>query len=142
MAETPLEALQLLCDDRSTTNTPAWGYLFPAQTRWSYYSAGAPNVVVTSFAIAALTEAAGALGIESFATRAQSAGAWILEQLFDLRQGIFVYRVDGDVLIHKANLLGARAVHQVGLHSEWLAPRLSARCGGTLEAQQAGGSWP
>ena len=38
----------------------AWGYPFDVQTRWSFYPAGSPNVVVTSFAVQGLLEGAAA----------------------------------------------------------------------------------
>ena len=142
MAEAALDALALLCDDRSTSDHPAWGYPFPVQTRWSYYPAGAPNVVVTSFAIAALTEAADVLGVESFCTRARNAATWVLDQLFDEQQGIFVYHRGSDALIHNANLLGARALPHGGLEVESTNFAIEQALVHTLQAQRADGSWP
>lgn len=84
------------------------GYPFPVQTRWSYYGAGTPNVVVTAFAVAALVEAAEILGVDEFAARGRCAAAWVLDTLYDEQQGIFVYHPGNDSLIHNANLLGAR----------------------------------
>ena len=54
----------------------AWGYPFDVQTRWSFYPAGSPNVVVTSFAVQGLLEGATASEIGArFATRAVVRGA-------------------------------------------------------------------
>ena len=51
---------------RSSTPTAApdrtvWGYPWDVQTRWSFYPAGSPNVVVTAFAASGLLEGAAAL---------------------------------------------------------------------------------
>ncbi len=44
-----LRALELLDADR-TAGPRAWGYPWDMQTRWSFYPAGTPNVVATTFA--------------------------------------------------------------------------------------------
>jgi hypothetical protein len=141
MRDAALEALGRLCEDRSA-GEDAWGYPFPVQTRWSYYGAGTPNVVVTAFAVAALVEAAEILGVDEFAARGRRAAAWVLDTLYNEQQGIFVYHPGNDSLIHNANLLGARAVRQGGLDSP--AARAATACAtvNTLEAQRPDGSWP
>ncbi len=136
-----LEALGRLCADRSA-GPDAWGYPFPVQTRWSYYPAGMPNVVVTSFAIAALAEAAEVFGVNEFADRARRAGVWVLERLFNEQQGIFVYHPGSESLIHNANLLGARAVRHGGLDSVGAQVALERAMITTLDAQRPDGSWP
>ena len=55
-----LLALELLDADH-TAGDVAWGYPFDVQTRWSFYAAGSPNVVVTSFAVHGLLEGATAV---------------------------------------------------------------------------------
>jgi hypothetical protein len=141
MRDAALEALGRLCDDH-TAGPDAWGYPFPVQTRWSYYAAATANVVATAFAVAALTEAAASLGVESFAVRARGAGEWVLATLFDPRRGIFTYHPGSDALIHNANLLGARAVCHARLHSEQAQAALARATMSTLEAQRPDGSWP
>jgi len=136
-----LDALERLCADQSA-GADAWGYPFPVQTRWSYYSAGTPNIVVTSFAIAALSEAAETFGVAEFAVRARRAATWILDALFIEEQGIFVYHPGSDALIHNANLLGARAVCQGGLDSRAAEAAIERALMATLEAQRPDGSWP
>jgi hypothetical protein len=139
--EIALEALGRLSADRSA-GADAWGYPFPVQTRWSYYPAGMPNVVVTSFAVAALAEAAELFGVDEFSDRARRAAAWVLETLFNEQQGIFVYHPGSDSLIHNANLLGARAVHHGGLDSREARAAMQRALTNALEAQRPDGSWP
>jgi hypothetical protein len=136
-----LEPLRLLCADESA-GADAWGYPFPVQTRWSYYAARTPNIVVTSFAIAALSEAAETFGIDEFAVRARRAATWVLDALFIEEHGIFVYHPGSDALIHNANLLGARAVRQAGLDSPAAQRAIERALSTTLEAQNLDGSWP
>jgi len=139
--EAAIEALELLHADRSA-GPHAWGYPFPVQTRWSYYAANTPNVIVTSFAVAALAEAAHVLGSDRFAARARHAACWILNTLFDEGQGIFVYHPTSNALIHNANVLGARAVRQGGLDSPTARSAVERAIAKTLGAQQPNGSWP
>jgi hypothetical protein len=103
-----LEALGLLAADHAAF--PAWGYPFDVQTRWSFYPAGSPNVVVTSFAGRALGSAASVLGHDPFATRAAAAARWALEACFNAATGTFSYHEHSDTVIHNANLLGAQLV--------------------------------
>ena len=51
-ASLALDALETLDGDRSAGER-AWGYHWDMQTRWSFYPAGSPNVVVTAFACSA-----------------------------------------------------------------------------------------
>ncbi len=103
-----LDALELLVEDGSAGD--AWGYPFDVQTRWSFYPAGAANVVVTSFAARALAEAGERFGEPRFLDRADRAARWTLEHAFDQRTGAFSYHEHSDTLIHNANLLAARLV--------------------------------
>ena len=48
-------------DADCTAGPVAWGYPFDVQTRWSFYPAGSPNVVVTSFAVQGLLEGSAVL---------------------------------------------------------------------------------
>ena len=66
-----LAALALLDADR-TAGDVAWGYPFDVQTRWSFYPAGSPNVVVTSFAVQGLLD--GAAGADQAHLRTRAVG--------------------------------------------------------------------
>ena len=105
-----LAALDLLDGDR-TGGSVAWGYPFDVQTRWSFYPAGSPNVVVTSFAVEALLEGAAAADRPRLKARAVGAAQWVLDELWVQRDGFFAYHPTADVNIHNANLLGAVCVH-------------------------------
>jgi len=133
------DALGLLCADNSSRG--GWGYHWDMQTRWSFYAAGSPNVVVTAFAAAGLAEAARALGNESYAHRASAAAKWMIEQLF-LSQGFFAYHPASAALIHNANLLGASTVWRLLPQDETVTSAVSSAVQRTLAAQAPDGSWP
>src|SRR5580692_6681731 len=95
------QALELLLADGSSGG--GWGYPFDVQTRWSFYPQGSPNVVVTSFAGAALAQAALELDDERFLTRARRAAEWVLERTFNPSTGTFSYHEHSDTIIHNAN---------------------------------------
>jgi O-antigen ligase len=131
------QALRLLLADRGE----AWGYPFDVQTRWSFYPAGAPNVVVTSFAGHALEEAAQRLGDPAFASRADRAARWTLEHAFDARTGAFSYHEHSDTVIHNANLLAARLVWSRLRHDAAARDAVRRAVERSLTAQAADGSW-
>lgn len=131
-----IEALELLCDAAD-----AWGYPFDVQTRWSFYPANAPNVIVTSFAGAALGEAAERLDEPRFAARADRAARWTLEHAYNPRSGTFSYHKHSDTVIHNANLLAARLVWD-RLRDEPVAREaVRSAVARSLAAQAADGSW-
>jgi hypothetical protein len=135
--DTAMTALQLLDDDRSAGDA-GWGYHWDMQTRWSYYPAGSPNVVVTAFGAAALLES----DDPAFEERARSAARWVLDELWVQPEGYFAYHPGRPVNIHNASLLGAWLVH-VGLpegdHARACVRRAVER---TLADQRPDGSWP
>jgi putative inorganic carbon (hco3(-)) transporter len=131
------QALRLLLADGGE----AWGYPFDVQTRWSFYPAGAPNVVVTSFAGHALEEAAERLGDPAFATRADRAARWTLEHAFDARTGAFSYHEHSDTVIHNANLLAARLVWSRLRHDAAARDAVHRAVERSLAAQAPDGSW-
>ena len=132
-------ALDTLHDDRRA-GEHSWGYPWDTQTRWSFYPANSPNVVVTSYAGLALAEAGDELGMERYAERARRAAAWTLETLFVPAGGFFAYHEGSDAVIHNASLLGARLVHRVlGASAREAAGRATEL---TLAAQAPDGSWP
>jgi hypothetical protein len=129
----------LLADDRA----PAWGYPWDVQTRWSFYPAGRPNIVVTAFAAAGLLEAGAALSRDELTGRAQAAATWVVERLWVEEHGYFAYH-DGQPVptnIHNASMLGAWLVH-VALGTDPMARERVARAvDRTLGAQRRDGSW-
>ena len=114
-----------------------WGYPFDVQTRWSFYPAGTPNVIVTSFAGLALHDA----GHErpELAQAARRAAGWVLEALHVGDGGFFAYHPGSRSLIHNANVLGARLVGSV-LGPAQDAVRRAVEL--TLDAQQPDGAFP
>jgi hypothetical protein len=128
-----IRALELLDADR-TAGPRAWGYPWDMQTRWSFYPAGTPNVVATTFAACALLEAG-----PQYAPRAGEATQWVLDQLWIEPEGYFGYHPGRPVNIHNANLLGAGLVHIAGVGAGERVRRAVER---TLAAQRPDGSWP
>jgi hypothetical protein len=129
--ELGLRALELLDADRAA-GPRAWGYPWDMQTRWSFYPAGTPNVVVTAFAVGALLEA-------DRADRARDAARWALDELWVEPEGYFAYHPGRPVNVHNASLLGAWLVHAAGVGDGERVQRAVER---TLGAQRTDGSWP
>ena len=135
------QALDLLAEDRSA-GPRAWGYHWDMQTRWSFYPAGSPNVVVTAFASSGLLEAAGPCARPDFAARAAEAARWVLEELWIEPEGYFAYHPGRPVNIHNASLLGAWLVHVVHGQDPEGAARVAQAVERALAAQRPDGSWP
>jgi hypothetical protein len=134
-------ALHLLEEDRSAGDE-AWGYPFDMQTRWSYYEAGTPNVVVTAFAIDALREGEQLPESARLALRRERAAEWVRRELFLEDLGCFAYHPDSRSVIHNANLLGATVVwehHRDDSSARRAVERALER---TLDAQRRDGSFP
>lgn len=136
-----LDALDALDADVSA-GSRAWGYPFDVQTRWSYYPAGAPNVVVTAFATMALLDGARATGRDALAERARGAARWALEELWVEPGGFFAYHRDSRVNVHNANVLGATAVDAALADDTGARDRVGRALDRTLSAQASDGSWP
>lgn len=140
-AATVREALELLLAD-TTAGPEAWGYHWDMQTRWSFYPAGSPNVVVTAFAFAALREAAERWPDGPYAERAERAARWVVDQIWLESGGHFVYHPGSEVNIHNANLLAARMAAEAfpeDTHVRQLVKRAVER---TLAGQHLDGSFP
>ena len=135
------QALDLLAEDHSA-GPRAWGYHWDMQTRWSFYPAGSPNVVVTAFASSGLLEAAGPCARPDFAARVAEAARWVLEELWIEPEGYFAYHPGRPVNIHNASLLGAWLVHVVHGQDPEAAARVARAVERALAAQRADGSWP
>jgi hypothetical protein len=134
--------LDLLLADRRA-GPRAWGYHWDMQTRWSFYAAGSPNVVVTTFAASGLLESATALGRPDLARRAETAAIWALEELWVAPDGYFAYHPGrpAPAIIHNANLLGAWLIH-VALRGDAAArERVLRAIERTVESQRPDGSW-
>lgn len=135
------DALQTLDADR-TAGDRAWGYPWDMQTRWSFYPAGSPNIVVTAFAGNALLEAEGVLGRSDLGERAREAARWVLDELWVQPQGFFTYHRGNRANVHNANLLGAWLVHAALPDDADASERVARAVQRTLAAQRADGSWP
>jgi len=136
-----LRALELLDADRSA-GARAWGYHWDMQTRWSFYPAGSPNVVVTAFAASGLMEAGAAMGRADLVDRAHEAARWALDELWVEPEGYFAYHPGRPVNIHNASLLGAWLVDVVLASDADARGRAARAIEGTLAAQRPDGSWP
>jgi hypothetical protein len=136
-----LDALDVLMDDR-TAGDRAWGYHWDVQTRWSFYPAHSPNIVVTATSAMALHEAGRWTGRDDMRARARAAAEWVLEQLYLPDEEMFVYHPGTRVLIHNANLLGAALVHEVLGADSAAREAVSRSVARTLAQQSPDGSWP
>jgi hypothetical protein len=136
-----LRAIEGLCADR-TAGDVAWGYAWDVQTRWGFYPAGSPNVVVTAYAISALLEAERETGRTEFGDRARAAASWALDELWVEREGFFAYHPGGTHNIHNANLLGAWLVSAAMPHDAEARGRVRRAVERSLAAQNPDGSWP
>jgi N-acetylglucosaminyldiphosphoundecaprenol N-acetyl-beta-D-mannosaminyltransferase len=132
-------ALALMLELRSPEG--AFGYPFDVQTRWSFYPAGTPNAVVTSFAIISLQRAAPHLGAE-YSDAARRAAEWICEQLFKEGPSRFAYHPLSGALIHNANVLAAAAVLRTLSEDASASTFAREALATTLAAQSPDGSWP
>ena len=136
-----LRAVDSLHADTSAGDR-AWGYDWDVQTRWSFYAARTPNVVVTAFAVSALLEAERESGRAEYGDRARAAAAWALDELWVDREGYFAYHPGGTVNVHNASLLGAWLVH-VALPDSAEAQRCVRRAvERSLASQQPDGTFP
>lgn len=136
-----LQGAELLSADR-TAGARGWGYHWDMQTRWSFYPAGSPNVVVTAFGIAGLLDTAVQAGRVELTARAREAARWVLQELWVEPEGYFAYHPGRPANIHNANLLGAWLVHVAAGDDPVAAPRVARAVERTLAAQRPDGSWP
>ena len=127
LAQRPLD---LLDADREA-GPVAWGYPWDMQTRWSFYLAGTPNVVATTFAAAGLIEG-------GRVARARAAADWVRDELWVEPEGYFGYHPGRPANIHNASLLGAAFVHEAGGAPDRVARAVER----ALAAQRPDGSWP
>lgn len=136
-----LRAVQALDADRGA-GPRAWGYPWDVQTRWSFYPAGSPNVVVTAFAASGLLEVGAGMGREDLVDRASRAARWVRDELWVEPEGYFAYHEGRPVNIHNASLLGAWLVHVAAGGDAVARERVARAVARTLDAQRPDGSWP
>lgn len=136
-----VDALQTLDADR-TAGPSGWGYHWDMQTRWSFYPAGSPNIVVTAFAGSALLEAERVLGRQDLGERAREAARWVLDELWVQPDGFFTYHPGNRANIHNANLLGAWLVHAALPDDAGACERVARAIERTLAGQRSDGAWP
>jgi hypothetical protein len=132
-----VDALEALARDRAAGER-AWGYHWDVQTRWSFYPAGEPNVVVTAFAAGVLLVS----GRDDLLARAREAATWVIDDLWVDGDGYFAYHAGRPVNIHNASMLGAWLVHVALAHDANARDRVARAVESTLRAQQPDGSWP
>lgn len=136
-----LEALEILAADQQA-GPSAWAYHWDVQTRWSFYPAGSPSVVNSSFAIAALLEAERDSGRTDLGDHARRAARWIVDNLWIEPEGFFAYHPHSRANIHNANLLGAWAVWAALGEDTAVQERTKRAVARTLADQRPDGSWP
>jgi hypothetical protein len=134
-------ATDLLTADR-TAGPTAWGYHWDMQTRWSFYPAGSPNVVVTAFAASGLLEAGQLLEQPDRLRRAKDAARWVADDLWIDPEGYFAYHSGRPANIHNASLLGAWLVHVALPEDTEARERVARAVDRALRAQRPDGSWP
>jgi hypothetical protein len=139
--ELGLRAVELL-DANRAAGARAWGYPWDMQTRWSFYPAESPNVVVSAFAASGLLEAGDLTARCDLAERAREAARWTLDDAWIEPEGYFGYHAGRPVNIHNANLLGAWLVHVAALDDDVARGRVERAVERTLAAQRPDGSWP
>lgn len=138
---TGLRAIERLHADTSAGDL-GWGYDWDVQTRWSFYPARSPNVVVTAFAASALLEAERETGQTEYGDRARAAASWALDELWVEPEGFFAYHPGGGLNVHNANLLGAWLVHFALPNDAEARDRARRAVERSLAGQNADGTWP
>lgn len=107
----------------------AWGYEFDVQTRWAFYPAGTPNIIVTAFVVEALAERGRSKDLDG--TR-----EWLDREMIHPK-GFIRYLPGSDALIHNANVLGARTLYRLDPGHPAIEPALDM----TIRAQRSDGLW-
>jgi hypothetical protein len=125
---------------------PCWGYHFDVQTRFFFYDASTPNVIVTAFAAKGMSEVTEA-GLADCTDRLAGVAEFVLADLprvRDERGQSIGYIPTSSTVVHNANMLAAatlvaagRITGAPGLLKEAL---LCARY--TAAHQRSDGAWP
>lgn len=106
-----------------------WGYEFDVQTRWGFYPAGSPNVIVTAFTLEAVHS-------HLNQSEKESLEDWLTNVMW--AGGHFRYVPGNDTCVHNANLLAARALDRLSPAH----PLVNDAVNATLERLPANGLWP
>ncbi len=118
----------------------SWGYDFDVQTRWTYYPAGTPNAVVTTFAAHALLD----VGDPKHAELVAGARRFALSQLLveSGRERYFAYYTGAPAAVHNSSLLVAGLIARSGEpgSNEWQAAADAVAY--SVSRQRPDGSWP
>ena len=110
-----LRALQSCSTPTAAPDRDGWGYPWDVQTRWSFYPAGSPNVVVTAFAASGAARGRRRAGARRpRRPRAVRPRAGSCDELWVEPEGYFAYHGGRPVNIHNASLLGAWLVDVAG----------------------------
>ena len=138
--------LEWLVEERRLNGDPrAWGYEFDVQTRWAFYPAGTPNVIVTTFVGTAFLDWHQRSGSPQELTVALEAADFIADSLTVQGGGSsHIGYVPGVLtLIHNANALGAGYLARVGVAAgrQDLVEAAREALQPTLTAQRVDGLW-
>lgn len=124
----------------------AWGYEFDVQTRWAFYPAGTPNIIVTTFVANAFLDWYERAGDPAHLAVASGAADYLCEELLveDRDHCYFAYVPGVRTLIHNANLLGCGFVARVARVTADAGLTAIARAATTIsvQAQDSRGFWP
>ena len=116
------------------------------QTRWAFYPAGTPNIIVTTFVANAFLDWYERDGEEAHLAVASEAAEFLVERLLvdRERRRYFGYVPGVTSLIHNANVLGCALLARAGGHTgrqDWVGLAHEA-AEVTLSAQDQRGLWP
>ena len=121
-----------------------WGYEFDVQTRWAFYPAGTPNLIVTFFAARAQLEAGLFLGAPDLLAAGLESARFVSEELLVAAERPYLrYTPTSDELVHNANLLGAGLCAVAGAleRDPVLLEIARAAALTSCEAQEESGRW-
>lgn len=121
--------LKLASEIKSRRGIAAWGYAFDVQTRWGFYPTGSPNVIATAFAVEEIAES-----LDTF--QRDWLVAWFEDEMWTGVQ--FRYVPGNETLVHKVNVLAARALHRVDAAHEFAQEAVEI----TAAAPPSGGLLP
>jgi hypothetical protein len=114
---------------RSRRGPAAWGYEFHVQTRWGYYPAYSPNVIVTAFVLEEVSHSLNQ-------SEKNSLIEWFESEMWTGRH--FRYVPGNDTFVHNANVLAARALYRIAPDHPYVRRAVAL----TSAALPEGGLWP
>ena len=145
--ERGLSLLEWLSEHRRlSSDRRAWSYEFDVQTRWAFYPAGTPNVIVTTFVGNAYLDWYERTGEHGLLSVAGQAAAWIVDRLSVRDEGrlYFSYVPGVPTLVNNANALAAGFLARYGRLAGDAAALGAAReaVATVVGTQRADGLWP